>query len=73
MPLFSPGPMHNQSGSKLVGGFFGSWVKESGKRIHTVSEVLASPSSEKVLHTTLADVWEVMPKCVTTVSLIWCM
>ena len=29
--------------------------------------------NEKVLHTTLADVREVMPKCVTTVSLIWCM
>ena len=81
MPLLSPGPMHNQSGSKLVGGFFGSWVRESGKKIHTVSEVLASPGvwshplylNEKVLHTTLADVREVMPKCVTTVSLIWCM
>ena len=30
MPLLlSPGPMHIQSGSKLVGGFFGSWVRES--------------------------------------------
>ena len=29
--------------------------------------------NEKMLHTTSADVWEVMPKCVTTVSLIWCM
>ena len=35
MPLLlSPGPMHNQSGSKLVGGFFGSWVREFGKKIH---------------------------------------
>ena len=35
MPLLlSPGPMNNQSGSKLVGGFFGSWVRESGKKIH---------------------------------------
>ena len=35
MPLLlSPGPMHNQSGSKLVGGFFSSWVRESGKKIH---------------------------------------
>ena len=45
MPLLSPGSMHNQSGSKLVGGFFGSWVRESGKEIHTVSKILASPSS----------------------------
>ena len=52
MPLLlSPGPMHNQSGSKLVGGFFGSWVRESGKKICNTTHI-AQHNAIHIVHTT---------------------